>query len=356
MIKLLVIFDKLMMGGTETRIIRVINGIDRSKYEISFIYNMHNTNDILLSRLRQNEKVRLLPIDKLFSFQFVKLIRKVNPDTIFTVSNILGVIIPRLLGYKNILNNEGGIRLRNRSKVKKAIDKYVIFKLVRGVVPNSRFAEKELIQMGLNKKKVHTIHNGVTDFSIKPQPKKQKGKEVNCVYVGRLYETKNQIDLIDVFNSLSDHIKEKTTFNLIGDGPCRSILENKIKKFGLQHKIILKGEKDDVDRELGQNDIFIFTAYTGESLPNAVVEAMKNALPIIAYNTAGLPELIEEEKNGFLIENKNTIEFASKLEQLINDEEAIINFSLQSRLKFEKEFTMEKMINSFEYLFQINKK
>lgn len=350
--KLLVIFNRLRMGGTETRIIRLLSSLNKSKFAISIIYNNQDENSILLDRLNQIDKLTLVPINKLISFKFIQNLFKINPDIIFSVSNITGIIIPYLIGKRNIYNNEGGNRLRNRSILKYYLDKYVIFRLVKGVICNSHFAKKVLIQNGLSNNKIHVVHNGVEDYKIKPVRSRFSSSCINCVYVGRLYETKNQIDLIKIYNNLSVKYKKNVIFNLVGEGPCRIAIEKETRKCNLENYIILHGEKEQVDQELNRNDIFIFTAFTGESLPNAVIEAMKNALPIVAYNTAGLPELIEDGKNGYLIKNNDTIEFAEKLEVLLESESKRKSFSQYSRKKYEKEFKISTMVNSFEQIFE----
>ncbi len=95
---------------------------------------------------------------------------------------------------------------------------------------------------------------------------------------------------------------------IIGDGPEKNNLLNKIKELKIEDKVIFMGEQKHINDILKRADLFIFTSRS-ESLPNSLVEAMANKLPIVAYNVGGISEIIENGFNGYLIDFGKQNEF-----------------------------------------------
>jgi glycosyltransferase involved in cell wall biosynthesis len=153
---------------------------------------------------------------------------------------------------------------------------------------------------------------------------------------------KNLFDLLSAFKSLCNKNPDsKFLLQIIGDGILRKKIEQWILQNNMQSKIELLGWQNNVSDWLKKWDLFVLSSLW-EGLPCAVVEARLSKLPVIAYNISGIPEVIFDNKNGFLVDVGNWQELANKIEILIKDKslrEKISNY--QDNLN---NFSNEQMI------------
>ena len=170
------------------------------------------------------------------------------------------------------------------------------------------------------------------------------------ISVGRLDPIKGFDDLIDLFNLFYQKYPD-WNLHIVGDGPEKEILQTKIHKLGLSKKITLCGTKysEELENEYLNSSIYIMTSHS-ESFGLVLLEAANYGLPLIAFDSAqGANEIIENNKNGFLVKNRNAEEMITKIEELLNDSSKMQYFSKNSKntaLKFSKE-AISKEWNKF---------
>lgn len=170
------------------------------------------------------------------------------------------------------------------------------------------------------------------------------------ISVGRLDSIKGFDDLIDIFNLFYQNHPD-WNLHIVGDGPEKQNLQTKINKLGLTKKIILCGTKhsNELENEYLNSSIYLMTSHS-ESFGLVLVEAANYGLPLLAFDSAqGAKEIIENNKNGFLIENRNAKEMVAKIEDLISNPSKMQYFSKNSKntaLKFSKE-AISKEWNKF---------
>ncbi len=137
-------------------------------------------------------------------------------------------------------------------------------------------------------------------------PKKTKLDNFNLTAIGRLEQEKGFFDLIDIFNKLN---QEDNRFNLkiIGDGSLKKSLKEKVITLNLEDKIELMGYQSNevINKVLSNTSLYIMTSFE-ESFGLVLLEAMNFGVPCIAFDSAqGALEIIENNKNGFLIKERN---------------------------------------------------
>lgn len=99
------------------------------------------------------------------------------------------------------------------------------------------------------------------------------------------------------------------------------------------------------DKEMFWHDanIFIFpTFYHNECFPLVLLEAMEQGVACIASNEGGIADIIEEGKNGFIIEKRNALQLAERMEILINNPELCREMGMAGRKRFLYDFTIHK--------------
>lgn len=182
----------------------------------------------------------------------------------------------------------------------------------------------------LSNKKIRMLHNGFVpaeriDFKYNEitEYDKQKGKDFVFCAIGRLQPVKNYSLFIEAASIMLQN-RKNVQFWIIGNGDEYDKLKKQIVEKNIQDKVILWGNRDDVDVALSRCDVFVQTSIT-EGSPNTIAEAMRAQKPIISTRSTDLSEMIEEEKNGYIVES-NSDSLLSAMNNLIlrTEEERII--------------------------------
>lgn len=146
-------------------------------------------------------------------------------------------------------------------------------------------------------------------------------REDLIVAAGRLDENKNHIMLIHAFGRIAE---EYPTVKLIiyGEGELRTKLEMLIAEKGLEDRISMPGNVNDIADRIGRARIFTLTSNT-EGMPNSIMEAMALGIPVIATDCpcGGPAALIEQGVNGLLVPVGDAFALADAFRRIFEDRE-----------------------------------
>ena len=265
-----------------------------------------------------------------------KTIKKINPNTILSYGELWNNLV--LLA---LLNTPYSVFVSDRCQPNKSIGKLhdflrkKLYKNATGIIAQTSIA-KSIYQNGIVKStNIKVIGNPIAQQELVTTP-----REKIVLSVGRLIETKHHDELIKLFVKLN---KPDWKLIIVGGDALKQnnskVLNDLIKSLNAQGRVILAGNQKDVTSYYKKSSIFAFTS-SSEGFPNVVGEALSFGLPVIAFDcTAGPSDMIDERKNGNLIELFDYEQFAKKLELLMNDEALRLKmgaFSPRSIKKFEK--------------------
>ncbi|EKF1569276.1 glycosyltransferase, partial [Campylobacter coli] len=118
----------------------------------------------------------------------------------------------------------------------------------------------------------------------------------------------------EIWNLVQKDKKYKDwTLTIIGEGELKDTIKEKIKENRLENSIILKSFTKEIEKEYLNASIYVMCSYF-EGFPMVLLEASSYALPLIAFNiNTGPSDIIENEKNGFLISDGKLDDFVKKL-------------------------------------------
>ncbi|MBO5138744.1 MAG: glycosyltransferase [Bacilli bacterium] len=171
-------------------------------------------------------------------------------------------------------------------------------------------------RMKLAKCKCIYIPNVIEDIPDDTSDLKAK----KMISVGRLSLEKGFMDLLKIFKEIAKEDSE-WTLEIIGDGDERGRLEKYICDNGLSDRVSLSGFKDKeyIYDALKKSSIYLMTSYT-ESFGIVLLEAMSCGVPCVAFSSAeGATEIIEDGKNGYLIDNRNFYKYIDKVKLLMDN-------------------------------------
>lgn len=174
----------------------------------------------------------------------------------------------------------------------------------------------------------------------------------NIISVGRLEKVKGFEDLIDVFKIVNGKNKS-VTLNIVGDGSEYEKLNNKINELGLTKNVKLLGYKNakELSNLYANSSIYVMTSLS-ESFGLVLLEAQSHKLPCIAMDSAnGAKELIKNNVDGYLIENRDKEKMANMILELINDKDKCKEFgenAFNNSKAYLSSNTKKKWVDIFE--------
>lgn len=221
---------------------------------------------------------------------------------------------------------------------------YILSKYFRYVIAVSdELRNKFIKKYSFNKEKIIFIHNGVdipNDYYI------NRDSDIFVIgSAGRLYKIKDYPFMVEIANEVlqkAGHIR----FELAGEGPENENIQENIRKLGIGKDFKLTGFIDNIATFYETLDLYINTSLH-EGLPMSILEAMAYGLPIIANNSGGLPEIVENGLHGYLIDERNPKMFAQKCIQLFNDKELTRKMGIASRERIINEFSVQRMAEKY---------
>jgi colanic acid/amylovoran biosynthesis glycosyltransferase len=174
-------------------------------------------------------------------------------------------------------------------------------------------------------------------------PQGQKTR-IRFVSVGRLSPEKGQIGLIDAFARVLRSGVDAELF-LIGDGPERSRLEQRVRDSSLGRRLHLLGRAPEAQTisAIASADVFVLSSFM-EGLPVVLLEAMALGIPVIAPALAGIPELVRHAETGMLFTVGDWTDLAASMKRLAEDDTLRTRLAENARERVRSEFDVDRAI------------
>jgi glycosyltransferase involved in cell wall biosynthesis len=218
------------------------------------------------------------------------------------------------------------------------------------VLTCTAFNQRYLAGLANESTPVHLAYHGV-DVSrfceLRPSDS-PRGKEIPLILsVARLCEKKGLEFLIEACRMLVDRGVAVRCW-IVGYGPLEHKLQQMVVSLSLQDRVSLLGKmtQDQLSQVYPQADLFVLPCQILENgdrdgIPNVLFEAMVCGVPIISTNIPGVCELIEHQKNGFLVEQRNARALADAMELLIGSPDLRSRLAREGRHTVLESFTQE---------------
>ncbi|MFB6347326.1 MAG: glycosyltransferase family 4 protein, partial [bacterium] len=222
------------------------------------------------------------------------------------------------------------------------------------VVALSNQDRREQIELNLGPEdKFSVVQNGInfeaynqndfdTEISDLPGlPVETEGPVI--LNVGRLVREKGQATLIEAVHQLRSNYPGVMAL-LVGDGPNRDHLLNKIDRLDLEEHVKLVGSVSNVEPYYHRADLFCFPSQY-ESQGMAVMEAMAAGLPVISTIEGGLAELIEPGKNALVVRPGEPDEITSAVSDLLDNDQKRRRLAEAAQETIRGSYTLDALTN-----------
>lgn len=241
-------------------------------------------------------------------------------------------------------------------RVYKRIDSNVL-KLFDGVVAVSPSIVTEMKALGISKNKISLILNGIDtglshQMMTRSQAREALGFSSSAFAIGcvaSLTPEKAHLDLVRAFSMICLLIPEARLV-IIGTGNQKTRIQEEVNVLGIPKSVVLTGHLPDARLYLRAFDVFSLVSHS-EGLPMALLEAMVAGIPVVASSVGAIPLVIENGRNGILVEPGNIESIASALKSLWIAPDKRISLSKQAILTAQQTFSSERMAREYEDLY-----
>jgi colanic acid/amylovoran biosynthesis glycosyltransferase len=282
-------------------------------------------------------------------------IRQFDPDVIHahwasypsTAALALGRLLGKPFGFTghahDIFRHDHLLREKIESAaVPVTISRYNVDWLAEHVTPRAR-------------DRLNVIHCGVDLPSF---PFQDDGREEDLIVtVARLSPIKGLDVLVDALVELKRQGR-RFRCQVIGEGPHRSDLQARLDRQGLSELVALVGARrqSDVQAALRAATIFALPSLIApngdrDGIPVSLMEAMAAGAPVVSTRVSGIPELIEDEREGLLVSSRDWRALAETLARLFDDAALRRRLAVAARAKIEREFDAAREANKLLELF-----
>lgn len=204
---------------------------------------------------------------------------------------------------------------------------------------------------------ITVIHNGVDQkafdsvLKVSSSSESELKKVVNLIYIGRVIKIKGLFLLAEALANLQEL---KPHLDIVGDGEDLSSLKKYCLEHGIEKQVTFYGKLSygDVVAKLFNCDIFVLPSLRIEGFPMTIVEAMFAGLPVIASDIGGISDAVVNESTGYLVKAGDVKDLQRKISLLANDSKLRKEFGDNAKIKAQKEFTVDIMIDKYEKVFR----
>jgi glycosyltransferase involved in cell wall biosynthesis len=313
---------------------------------------------LLIKKCREKKiDVQKIPIfsefDLIAAIKVAFLIKKEDIQILHLHSahaHTIGILASLLAPTKIVVSRRVDFHLRKNPlswlKYRIRIDK---------IIAVSYGVKKVLMEDGIDEEKIDVVYSGI-DLN--------KFKNQNGAYLYDEFNLSRDSPIIGVIAALAPHkdhknfikaaylIKKKVPqakFLIVGDGPLKDELKSFTAQLNLKDSVIFTGFREDIPAFLSIFDIFLLSSYL-EGFCTSLLDAQLLGVPIVATNTGGIPEIIEDGVNGLLAPPRDPTALAQAALKLIEDR-ALARKLAAAGKESVKKFSKERMIASTEKIY-----
>lgn len=211
-------------------------------------------------------------------------------------------------------------------------------------LPISELWQSKLVSMGAASEKTFVCRMGIDINSFDYQNSKNELDELKIITVARLTEKKGIEIAIKCCNQLN--LKGiKFSYTIVGNGPLLDSLVSLVESFNLQEKVSFVGVKnqDEIKSLLNHSNFFLLPSLTAsdgdmEGIPVALMEGMSKGLPVVSTFHSGIPELIQNEYNGWLVPEGDFMALSDVFCNILDGKYSLDTIKMNARKTVEKDF------------------
>lgn len=334
-VRVVCLIGELGHGGSERQLCLLLKYLDPTRFERRIIVLNRNPQAEMIQDLeRLGIQVDIVPpehgdVASRFVYLY-RAFRRLRPHVVHSwtsLNNPYAEIVGRLAGararFGSLRTTLGSTIMRGKS----TFHRWLILHGARRLVVNSQQCAAELLAAGIAGERVVLLPNCVELNDREPADLSDLGIEAQhrlVGLVGNLKQVKDPLFFVDVMARVLREFPDVRAVlagqALASEPDLPRRIEERIDRHAIGDLFVLAGLRPDVPALLRRMEVVCLTS-KAEGMPNALLEAMAAARPVVATRVGGVPELVDDGENGFLIEPGDTQGFAAAVCRLLREPE-----------------------------------
>jgi len=296
------------------------------------------------------------------AFFFINLVNRFKPSLLITqwaATNIMLIIgwimrVPHRVVWYHTLSKQIEIDWKSSPNKLKYLRfrKSLVYRLATCIAFVSGYAQIDFNNIYFKPTNAIIFYNGMKKES--PSCNTQAENKLVICCVARLDHSKGQDILLQALKFVIEMGVEAKLL-LVGSGPMQDQLVEICRNLGIDDNIGFEGSvsPSEVLEKLKSASLSILPSRM-DNCPFAVVESINLGVPVIASNVGGIPEIIRDGIDGFLVPPENPVVLAEKIVLLLTDHELRKKMGENAHIRFENFFELSKVVNDqFEWIEKI---
>ncbi len=165
-------------------------------------------------------------------------------------------------------------------------------------------------------------------------------KKYDVLFVGRLTKAKGVDILIKAIKILKEKYQKEIKAAIVGKGYLEEELKELVMKLGIEKEVEFLGVRRDIEKLMKSTKLFVLPS-RWEGLPLTILEAMSSGAGIIATKVGGIPEVIQNGKEGILISSEDSETLAGAIAELLKDRELRVKLGINAYKKVKEKYSIE---------------
>jgi L-malate glycosyltransferase len=342
-------------GGTERQMIELLRRLDRHRWQVHLA--CFRTSGAWFDRAAEAAvSIGVFPAPRVSAPQtlrffplFARWCRERRIALVHTTQldpNIFGLPAAALAGVPARVSNRRS--LDHGKPARRLIAQRLAQRCSHVIVANSAVVAARVRAEGVRARRIAIVPNGLDVSMFAPAASGSRPRRVVCV--GNLRPVKGHDVLIRAAPEILRQFPD-ASFHIVGGGPCASALEDLAASCGVARAFTFHGHREDIARHLAANDLFVLPSHS-ESVPNALLEAMAAALPVVASNVGGIPEAVHDGSTGLLFDAGDDRALAGRVCELMAAPDLARRLGRAARADVASRFSFEVMVSGFERIYE----
>ncbi len=212
----------------------------------------------------------------------------------------------------------------------------------------SEQSKSDLLSLGV-KKKIIVIPNGIdpTNYEIETSNSKNQ-----AIFVGRLVFYKNVETIIEAFSKVAQKIPDSKLV-IVGDGPQRSKLQEKVRILRLERNVSFTGQISEKEKiKLISQSKMLLNPSLVEGFGIVVLEGFACGKPVIVSDSKPLSDLVNDSTDGFVVSSLDDNEWAGRIIDLFLNPLKTQEMGLRGKEKISTDYAISKLVNDLMQLYE----
>jgi glycosyltransferase involved in cell wall biosynthesis len=381
-IKILRVIARLNMGGPALHVAYLTEGLRKRGYDTTLVAGSLARGEDSMAFVADARGVEIVRIDELgreisplrdllATIRLAKLIRRERPQILHThtaKAGTVGRVAARLAGSRRppiVVHTFHGHVLRGyfgpvRTLFFRLLERWLAAGTT-ALIAVSPQVRDDLVALGVARRERFVVIRLGIELDERVAPEQDDRADSRRYlgipddrfavgWIGRMTAVKRTDDVLIAFKGLRESGVD-AVLCMIGDGPDRLQLEQRAHELGVARDTLFLGYQEDVAPFYAAFDALVLPS-GNEGTPVTVIEALAAKRPVVATRVGGVPDIVRDGEDGFLVEAGATDDLAERLGRLARDPALRARMGMKGRERVLPRYAVERLVDDVDELYR----